>query len=101
MSFGKYVIIIKKPFGRLVRVGTSLCHKVEFMEVHMYGHIVRYVVYVVNVVYQSMRKEDTYFWRVPKCSIFKSSSAKLSESLELFPRRSGGIVDSISACIGI
>ena len=51
--------------------------------------------------YWSMRKEDTYFWRVPKCSVFKDSSGKLSESLELFPRRSGGIVDSISACIGI
>ena len=36
MSFGKYAIVINKPFGRLVRVGTSLCPKVEVMEVHMY-----------------------------------------------------------------
>lgn len=36
MSFGKYAIVINEPFGRLVRGGTSLCHKVEVMEVHMY-----------------------------------------------------------------
>lgn len=35
MSFGKYAIVIKEPFGRLVRGGTSLCHKVEVMEEHM------------------------------------------------------------------
>lgn len=36
MSFGKYAIVINEPFGRLVRGGTSLCHKVEVLEVYMY-----------------------------------------------------------------
>ena len=56
MSFGKYAIVIKEPFGRLVRGGTSLCHKVEVL---LYNHTYRIRNKILKV-YSSDNSEGSF-----------------------------------------